>query len=479
MEITSSEIGLKKSMIPVLILISLLFYNIIYFENNDWLGDYTYHYILIFTSLIATLLGVSEGVKITHVIKKIFSSIKSISTPIIILLLVGALAGSWKVSGIIPAMVYYGLNLVDPGIFLPLTLIVSTLVSLTTGSSYTTSATVGIALVAVGIAFNIPAGMTAGAVISGAYFGDKMSPLSDTTNLAPAMAGTDLYSHIKYMAYTTIPTYVLTLIVFIILSYNLDISSTGEMSEINNLSNTILNDFYISPILFIVPALVILLAFLKVRPIIALGVGILSAILFSIIFQNNILNSIDPSLTNSLLQSVFSDTSIPTENTRIERLYDSGGMKGMLWTIYLTISAMVFGGSMDGIGALRKITNFLLSKAKTTFGLFASTAVSCLGINIVASDQYLAIVIPGKMFKDAFEEKNLSAVNLSRTLEDTGTVTSALIPWNTCGAYHYGVLGVSVTDYFIYAIFNWLSPITTLIYAAFMIKIKMITNHKF
>lgn len=479
MEITSSEIGLKKSMIPVLILISLLFYNIIYFENNDWLGDYTYHYILIFTSLIATLLGISEGVKITHVIKKIFSSIKSISTPIIILLLVGALAGSWKVSGIIPAMVYYGLNLVDPGIFLPLTLIVSTLVSLTTGSSYTTSATVGIALVAVGIAFNIPAGMTAGAVISGAYFGDKMSPLSDTTNLAPAMAGTDLYSHIKYMAYTTIPTYVLTLIVFIILSYNLDISSTGEMNEINNLSNTILNDFYISPILFIVPALVILLAFLKVRPIIALGVGILSAILFSIIFQNNILNSIDPSLTNSLLQSVFSDTSIPTENARIERLYDSGGMKGMLWTIYLTISAMVFGGSMDGIGALRKITNFLLSKAKTTFGLFASTAVSCLGINIVASDQYLAIVIPGKMFKDAFEEKNLSAVNLSRTLEDTGTVTSALIPWNTCGAYHYGVLGVSVTDYFIYAIFNWLSPITTLIYAAFMIKIKMITNHKF
>ena len=321
MEITSSEIGLKKSMIPVLILISLLFYNIIYFENNDWLGDYTYHYILIFTSLIATLLGVSEGVKITHVLKKIFSSIKSISTPIIILLLVGALAGSWKVSGIIPAMVYYGLNLVDPGIFLPLTLIVSTLVSLTTGSSYTTSATVGIALVAVGIAFNIPAGMTAGAVISGAYFGDKMSPLSDTTNLAPAMAGTDLYSHIKYMAYTTIPTYVLTLIVFIILSYNLDISSTGEMSEINNLSNTILNDFYISPILFIVPALVILLAFLKVRPIIALGVGILSAILFSIIFQNNILNSIDPSLTNSLLQSVFSDTSIPTENARAPNMY--------------------------------------------------------------------------------------------------------------------------------------------------------------
>ena len=264
-----------------------------------------------------------------------------------------------------------------------------------------------------------------------------------------------------------------------ILSYSIDISSVGEMNDINSLSNTILNDFYVSPLLFVVPAIVILLAFLKVKPIIALCVGIFSAIIFSILFQNNILNSIDSSTLNSLMKSVFTDTSIPTENLRIQRLYDSGGMKSMLWTIYLTISAMIFGGSMEGIGALKKITNFFLSKAKSTFGLFVSTAISCLGINVVASDQYLAIVIPGKMFKDAFEEKNLSPVNLSRTLEDTGTVTSALIPWNTCGAYHYGVLGVSATDYFIYAIFNWLSPITTLIYAGLLIKIKIITNHKF
>ena len=479
MEIGHSEISLRKSIIPIILLISLLFYNIIFFENNDWLGDYTYHYILVFTSIVATGIGLSEKIKISLVIKKIFTSIKSISTPIIILLLVGALAGSWKVSGIIPAMVYYGLNLVDPAVFLPLTLVVSTLVSLTTGSSYTTSATVGIALVAVGVAFNIPSGMTAGAVISGAYFGDKMSPLSDTTNLAPAMAGTDLYSHIKYMTYTTFPTYFITLVVFIILSFNIEIGSAGEMSDIRSLSETILEDFYISPLLFLIPALVIILAFLKVRPVIALSFGILGAIIFSIIFQNNILNSIDPSKSTSILLSIFTDTSIPTENERIIRLYDSGGMKGMLWTIYLTISAMIFGGSMDGIGALKKITNYLLNKAESTFGLFASTAASCLGINVVASDQYLAIVIPGKMFKDAFEEKNLSAVNLSRTLEDTGTVTSALIPWNTCGAYHHGVLGVSVADYFIYAIFNWLSPITTLIYASLMIKIKMISNHKF
>ena len=478
MKVTAQEINLKKSLVPILILISLLFYNIIIYKDNNWLGEYTYHYILIFTSIIAMCIGLSEKIKLSYMFNRILESIKSITTPIIILLLVGALAGTWKVSGIIPAMVYYGLTLVDPFIFLPLTLIVSTLVSLTTGSSYTTSATVGIALVAVGVAFNIPAGMTAGAVISGAYFGDKMSPLSDTTNLAPAMAGTDLYTHIRYMTYTTVPTYIVTLILFIILSFNLNISSAGEMSEINDLSQTLLNDFYISPLLFLIPAIVIILAFLKVRPIIALSSGIIGAVLFSIIFQNNILELIDSSKFSSIIQSIFTYTEIPTDNLRIERLYNSGGMKGMLWTIYLTISAMIFGGSMDGIGALKKITDFLLSKAKTTFGLFVSTSASCLGINIVASDQYLAIVIPGKMFKDAFEEKGLSAENLSRTLEDTGTVTSALIPWNTCGAYHYGVLGVSVTDYFIYAIFNWMSPLTTLIYAAFMIKIKTIINHK-
>ena len=281
------------------------------------------------------------------------------------------------------------------------------------------------------------------------------------------------------MTYTTFPTYAITLVVFIILSFNMEIGNAGEMRDIRSLSDTILEDFHISPLLFLIPALVIILAFLKVKPVIALSFGILGAIIFSIIFQNNILNSIDPSRSTSILLSIFTDTSIPSENERIIRLYNSGGMKSMLWTIYLTISAMIFGGSMDGIGALKKITNYLLNKAESTFGLFVSTAASCLGINIVASDQYLAIVIPGKMFKDAFEEKNLSAVNLSRTLEDTGTVTSALIPWNTCGAYHHGVLGVSVADYFIYAIFNWLSPITTLIYASLMIKIKMISNHKF
>ena len=475
---SKNEISLAKALTPICVLISLLAYNIVVYENKDWFGENTYQIILLLGASLASVMGLIDRVSVIHILKKIYLSIKSIAIPIVILLLVGALAGTWKVSGVIPAMVYYGLNLINPTVFLPLTLIVTAIVSLTTGSSYTTSATVGIALVAVGTAFNISPGMTAGAVISGAYFGDKMSPLSDTTNLAPAMAGGDLYTHIKYMTLTTVPTFIFTFIVFCIISLNIDTSGIGDMSSILTLSDTISNDFYISPILFLVPVLVIILAFLKVRPVIALSSGILLAFVFALIFQQNILNLIDPSDYNAVFNSVFLDTEIPTNNDRIVRLYNSGGMKGMLWTINLTICAMIFGGSMDAIGALSKITSALLNRAKNVFGLFASTVISCLGINIAASDQYLAIVIPGKMFKDAYEERGLAPENLSRTLEDSGTVTSALIPWNTCGAYHYGVLGVGAPEYFIYAIFNWLSPIMTLIYAGFSIKIRTILNAK-
>ncbi len=468
------KISVFKSLIPVIFLTFLLLINILFFENNDWFGEYTFHFIILLSALLALLIGRMENVKFSKIIYAVLNNIKNILTPIIILFLVGALAGTWKVSGIIPAMVYYGLDLVSLKAFLPITLVVSTLVSLTTGSSYTTSATVGIALVAVGIAFNIPAGMTAGAVISGAYFGDKMSPLSDTTNLAPAITETNLYTHIRYMTYTTFPTFIITLICFLIIGFNLKTTNSNELNDISTLSTTILNDFHISPILFIVPLLVIFLAFLKFRPIIVLLIGITGASVLALIFQNDILQSLNESNYISIIQSIFTDSVIQTENPKIERLYAGGGMKGMLWTIYLTIAAMVFGGCMDAIGALNSLTKSLLSRAKSNFNLFLSTAASSLGVNIIASDQYLAIVIPGKMFKKAFDKRNLSSENLSRTLEDAGTVTSALIPWNTCGAYHYGVLGVSVFDYFIYAIFNWLSPITTLLYAALDVKIKKI-----
>ncbi len=469
---SKNQISLIKALIPIFFLISLLAYNIIFFESKEWLGNNTYQIILLLASSLTIILGLIDKISINHILKKIYYSIKNITIPIVILLLIGALVGTWKVSGVIPAMVYYGLNLINPLVFLPLTLIVTAIVSLTTGSSYTTSATVGIALIAVGTAFNISAGMIAGAVISGAYFGDKMSPLSDTTNLAPAMAGSNLYTHIKYMALTTVPTFIITFIIFCLISFNIETSIDGDISSIASLANTISNDFYISPILFMAPLLVIILAYFKINPIIALSSGIFLAIIFSLIFQQNILEKIDSSQLKAIFFSFFLDTEIPTKNIRIERLYNSGGIQSMLWTVKLTLSAMIFGGSMDAIGALSKITSVLLKKAKNIFGLFVSTIISCLGINIATSDQYLAIVLPGKMFKYAYKKKGLAAENLSRTLEDSGTVTSALIPWNTCGAYHYGVLGVSVPEYFIYAIFNWMSPLMTLIYAGLSIKIK-------
>src|SRR5690606_32592398 len=320
--------------------------------------------------------------------------------------------------------------------------------------------------------------MTAGAVLSGAYFGDKMSPLSDTTNLAPAMAGGDLFSHIRYMALTTTPTIIITLVVFIIMGFTID--TTGEADTSSILTN-IGSTFNINGWLFLVPLAVIFLIVKKAPPLMALLVGTLLGGLFALIFQPDIVATIGGSsqLTfesayKGVLNAITVDTQIATQDPALNDLFSSGGMSGMLGTIWLIVCAMVFGGIMDGIGALERITESLLKLAKTTFGLFASTVGSCLALNITASDQYLAIVVPGKMFSKAYEERGLAPENLSRTLEDSGTVTSVLIPWNTCGAYHSSVLGVGVGEYFLFAIFNWLSPITPLIFAALKIKIKQL-----
>jgi NhaC family Na+:H+ antiporter len=468
----NKELNIGEALIPVVFLMLFLAYNI-FFAEGELFGTYSNQIILVVSGVVAAIMGFLNKISINTMVKEIWYNLKSVFVPIIILLLVGALAGSWLISGIIPAMVYYGLQVLNPTIFLPATIIICSIISIATGSSWTTSATVGIALIGIGTALGIPVGMIAGAVISGAYFGDKLSPLSDTTNLAPAMAGTDLFTHIRYMTLTTVPTYLVTLLAFIIISLTIETNGNSDISEI---LNTIKTTFNISPILFIVPGVVIGLILLKTKPIIALGTGIVLALVFALFLQPEIINSLSDSKVTALFNTIFNETSISTSNEKLNELFSSKGMIGMLWTILLIISAMIFGGIMDGIGALARITSVLLSFATSVFGLFASTVVSCLGLNIVASDQYLALVIPGKMFKKAYEDKGLAPENLSRTLEDSGTVTSVLIPWNTCGAYQSGVLGVGVGEYFIYAIFNWLSPITTLLFAAFNIKIKQLTS---
>lgn len=472
--IKNKELSIWEALTPVVILMCLLAYNI-FFAEGEWLGEYSNQFILLMGGFVASVVGFLNKVNAKTMVLEVWENLKSVFVPIMILFLVGALAGTWLVSGVIPAMVYYGLQVLSPAIFLPASVIISAIISIATGSSWTTSATVGIALVGIGTALGISPGMIAGAVISGAYFGDKMSPLSDTTNLAPAMAGTDLFTHIRYMTYTTVPTIIITLIVFSIISANIDTSGSADIS---GLLATIDETFYISPYLFLVPVAVIGLILAKTKPLLALGAGVVLAAIFAFVFQDHILVGLADSKIGAIVNAILTDTSIVTDNVQLNDLFSAGGMKGMLWTICLIICAMVFGGIMDGIGALSKITNELLKIATSVFGLFASTVVSCLGLNAIASDQYLAIVIPGKMFKKAYEDRNLAPENLSRSLEDSGTVTSVLIPWNTCGAYQSGVLGVGVGEYFIFAIFNWLSPIMTLLFAAFNVKIKQLVKKK-
>lgn len=475
---TKPTITLWGAVLPVVILVLLLSFNVTVY-GDDALGG-SNQFILLIGAAVAAIVGFRNKVTYDQMIEAIGSNLKSTTGAILILLFVGALAGTWLLSGIIPAMIYYGLQILHPSIFLPACIVICAIISIATGSSWTTSATVGIALIGIGRALEIPVGMVAGAVISGAYFGDKLSPLSDTTNLAPAMAGSDLFTHIRYMTHTTVPSIIITLIVFLILGF---FQNTTGAADTDILLTSIKESFTINLGLFLVPVLVIFLIIRKTPPLAALLAGTLLGGLFALIFQPDLVVKIAGATTLSItsayqgvMNAIIGDISVTTSNELLNDLFSSGGMKGMLGTIWLIVCAMVFGGIMDAIGGLQKLSNALLSIAQSTFQLFASTAASCVVINLTASDQYLSIVLPGKMFNKAFADKNLAPENLSRTLEDSGTVTSVLIPWNTCGAYQSGVLGVGVGEYFIYAIFNWLSPIMTLIYAYFGIKIKKIVS---
>lgn len=478
--IENKELNIWEALLPVFILVGMLAYNVYVFGDDALSGSN--QFILLLGGAVAAIVGFFNKVSYKQMLKEVAENVKSTTGALLILLMVGALSGTWLVSGIIPAMIYYGLQILNPTIFLAACVIICAIISIATGSSWTTAATVGIALIGIGEALGISLGMTAGAVLSGAYFGDKLSPLSDTTNLAPAMAGGELFSHIKYMAWTTVPTISVTLIVFIILGFTIDTSGVADTEAI---LATIDSTFNINGWLFLVPLAVIFMIVKKAPPLLALLIGTLLGGVFALIFQPEIITTIGGGETLSfessykgILNAITVDTSIATTDPALNDLFSSGGMSGMLGTIWLIVCAMVFGGIMDGIGALERITKSLLAMAKTTFGLFASTVGSCLALNVTASDQYLAIVVPGKMFSKAYAERGLAPENLSRTLEDSGTVTSVLVPWNTCGAYHSGVLGVGVGEYFVYAIFNWLSPFMTLLFAALNIKIKQLSTSK-
>jgi NhaC family Na+:H+ antiporter len=454
----------------------LLTYNVTVFGDDALSGSN--QFILLLGAAVAGLVGIKNKVTYGQILQKVGENLQSVTGPILILLLVGSLSGTWLLSGVIPAMIDYGLQIANPRFFLPACVLITALVSLATGTSWSTSATIGIALIGIGKALELPVGMVAGAVISGAYFGDKLSPLSDTTNLAPAMAGGELFTHIRYMLYTTLPSIIISLLIFIVLGWGF--SSSGEV-DTSSLSLSIREKFNINLWLFLVPLTVILMIVKKTPPLLALFIGTLLGGLFALIFQSQLLLELSGSevldfraIYQTILNSITVNTQIETSDPLLNELFSSGGMQGMLGTVWLIICAMVYGGVMDAIGALQAISNAFLKWAHTTFQLVAGTAASSLTVNLTASDQYLAIVVPGKMFAQAYRDRKLAPENLSRTLEDAGTVTSVLVPWNTCGAYQSGVLGVGVAEYFIYAFFNWISPLMNLIYAYFNIKIKKI-----
>jgi NhaC family Na+:H+ antiporter len=472
---------LLQSFIPIIFLIVALFINVRIYGDASL--DGSNQIILMLSAGVASLVALGLGIKWAEIRQGIVDSISSAMSSMIILLLIGSLAGTWLLSGIIPAMIYYGLQILNPSIFLVAACLVCAIVSVATGSSWTTSATVGIALVAIGTVLKIPVGMVAGAIISGAYFGDKMSPLSDTTNLAPAMAGTDLFTHIRYMAYTTVPSISIALVIFLILGFIK--GGNIEIEETQVILDAISRKFEINFWLFLVPVIMVVLISKKMPAIPAISVGALLGAVFALIFQPNLVQEVAQFGEGTwekgfvgIMTSMYGDISFTTDNEIVDGLLSSGGMHGMLGTVWLILSAMIFGGVMERSGMLKRIAEGVISGINSAGALIATTAGTCVFFNITASDQYLAIVVPGRMYADVFKEKGLAPENLSRTLEDSGTVTSALIPWNTCGAYHSKVLGVDTFTYLPFAFFNLISPFMTVIYGVFKIKLRMLKDVK-
>lgn len=478
---TIREPKLWEALFPVGFLIIALSFNVSVFGDESLAGSN--QIVLMLAAAIASLVAIRMGLDWPTIRAGIVEAINTTIPAIIVLLLIGALAGTWLLSGIVPTMVYYGLLILHPKIFLFAACIICAIVSIGSGSSWSTIATLGIALMGIGSTMGISEGLVAGAIISGAYFGDKMSPLSDTTNLAPTVSGTDLYTHIRYMAYTTIPSFAISLLIFLGIGL-FSVGTASNAGEVSLILDSLEATFYISPWLFLVPGFVVLMILRKVPPIPTLLAGMLLGAAFAIVFQPQTVAQVAGASEGKwanifgyqayvgVMKAIYGSISIETSYSKLNDLLSTGGMYGMLETIWLILSAMMFGGAMDRSGLLQAITGRLVKMAHSNFGLVGTTVFTCVFFNWTASDQYLAVVVPGRMYADAYRKRKLAPENLSRTLEDAGTVTSVLVPWNTCGATQSRVLGVSTWLYMPYCFFNWISPLMTLLFAFLMIRIR-------
>ena len=451
--------SLLQALLPLVLLVALLAINVMLFGDAGLDGPN--QLALLFAAAVALVIGSFNGNTYDALFDRSVESIRTALGAILILLLIGALAGTWLISGIVPAMIVHGLQLISPAVFLVAACLVSSVVSIATGSSWSTAATVGIALMGIGKALGFSPGLVAGAIISGAYFGDKLSPLSDTTNLAAAVAGTDLFTHIRYLLLTTVPSIVIALVIFLLIGIGSD--STVALEGVESFAPAIRSEFNIGWWLYLVPAAVIVMIWRKVPALPALFVGTLLGAVFAIIFQPATIEAIAGGSSPrhaymAVLQAMGGSVSIETGDPMADELLTSGGMAGMLKTIWLIICAMTFGGAMEGAGLLQRITAAVMTLVRGDGSLIATTSASCVFTNVTASDQYLSIVVPGRMFAPVYAQRGLHPKVLSRTLEDSGTVTSPLVPWNTCGAYMSTVLGVATMAYLPFAFFNLISP---------------------
>lgn len=463
------------SLVPILVLVTLLFITIRTFGSDALSGGS--QIVLLTATAVCTLIAMTYcKIRWKTIELAMINNISGVATAIIILLIIGALSGSWMISGVVPTLIYYGMQIIHPSFFLASTCIICAIVSVMTGSSWTTIATIGIALLGIGQAQGFSDGWIAGAIISGAYFGDKISPLSDTTVLASSVTDTPLFKHIRYMMITTVPSMIITLTIFTIAGFTHEATATDQIALY---SAALKETFHISFWLLIVPLVTGILIAKRIPSIITLFISTALAGLFAVVFQPGLLHEISglpvqdlQSQFKGLFMTFYGSTQVQTGNPELNDLVSTRGMSGMMNTIWLILCAMCFGGAMAASGMLGSITSVFIRFMKRTVGLVASTVISGLFLNICTADQYISIILTGNMFKDIYEKKGYESRLLSRTTEDAVTVTSVLIPWNTCGMTQATILGVATFTYLPYCFFNLISPLMSITVAALGFKIK-------
>jgi NhaC family Na+:H+ antiporter len=459
--------SLFDALFPVLFLMSLLMLSVYLFRTDATWGPN--QIALIFSSMAAALIGMKNGVAWDTMTEGVVRSISQALPAIFILLGIGALIGTWAMSGTIGTMIYYGLQVLDPKVFYPSVVVVTALVSASIGSSWTTAGTVGVGMIGIAHGLGMSEAITAGAIVSGSYFGDKLSPLSDTTNLAPAVAGPDLYTHIRHMVWTTTPSMLIALGIFTLIGLN----STGSGAmEVREETIRALTQYYeISPWLLLPLAAVMLMALLRWKPFPVIILGALLGGIFAVIFQPDMVAHYinRPELSTPLAmiagvwKAMYSGYEVATGFPIVDKLLNRGGMGSMLEVIWLVLSALMFGGVMEAAGLLRRLLDAIVHLVKGTSSLIVATLATALGLNIVTSDQYMAIVLTGRMYRLEYQRRGLAPENLSRAVEDSGTLTSPLVPWSACGAYMAGTLGVATLTYLPFAFFNWINPLVALV----------------